>query len=530
MPERIEAAEFEAPPEVRASVRSAGGATRISVHPLLRNVGLTGLTSVVTSVAAMIVISLVGRILGPVLLGEYLLVRRIASWLQAVVVLPSGIALPRYVAASVNAPASTRQTYFLGAVATACGLALALMAVLVPWKTLVGRLIFGDAALAPLAFPLALLLLGLAAHGAVFGFYQGTLSMGRACSAQLFNLAVFPVLAVLLFFRERSIPRIIEATGVSMIVCAIAFSIPILRGIRPAGAARQTAHRIPELWSFGLSRTWGDFGLQALLSLPAVVAAHYLPMQSVSYLLLGGSFLAIVAAATLPLGIILLSQVTQSIARERGAELRSHLAHFVDGLIESSAFVSLQMLVFAGAAIRLWVGPNFAGATRVVQLLILAVPFYFVYGGLRSVVDAAAIRAYNTRNILIALAFFAAGVAFARFSLAQSYLLEGLAASVVVAMAVLSWLTLRTIRRLFDLRVEWNRLLPGVGIALVLGATSFALQKAIHFQPNVALLLLYELVVSGIYFAALWALGSPWLRFMMQTMFSVRPSNLRPAA
>src|SRR5579862_539078 len=172
--------------------------------------------------------------------------------------------------------------------------------------------------------------------------------MGRACSAQLFNLAIFPVLAVLLFSRERSIPRIIEATGASMIVCAILFSIPILRGLHPMHAAQPTVERIPELLSFGLSRTWGDFGLQALLSLPAVIAAHYLPMRSVSFLLLGGSFLAIVAAATLPLGIILLSQVTQSLARERGSELRSHLAHFVDGLIESSAFVSLQMLVFAG--------------------------------------------------------------------------------------------------------------------------------------------------------------------------------------
>jgi O-antigen/teichoic acid export membrane protein len=530
MPERLEVAELETPPDLCAPKQSGRSTPRISVHPLLRNVGLTGVTSVVTSAAAMIAISLVGRILGPVLLGEYLLVRRIASWLQAVVVMPSGIALPRYVAANVNAPASTRQTYFLGAVVTACGLALLLMAVLVPWKAAVSRAMFGDAQLAPLAFPLGLLLLGLAAHGAVFGFYQGTLSMGRACSAQLFNLAIFPVLAVLLFSRERSIPRIIEATGASMIVCAILFSIPILRGLHPMHAAQPTVERIPELLSFGLSRTWGDFGLQALLSLPAVIAAHYLPMRSVSFLLLGGSFLAIVAAATLPLGIILLSQVTQSLARERGSELRSHLAHFVDGLIESSAFVSLQMLVFAGIAIRLWVGPNFVDATRVVQLLILAVPFYFVYGGLRSVVDAAAIKAHNTRNILISLAIFLAGVAVVRFGVPRSYLLEGLAVSVTVAMAVQSWLTLRTIRRLFDLRVQWARLLPGVGIAAILGACSFVLQRAIHFQPNVFLLLLYELVVCGIYLSALWFLGSPWLHFMMRTMLSVRFSNLRPLA
>ncbi|HEX4076398.1 MAG TPA: hypothetical protein VHX49_13440 [Candidatus Acidoferrales bacterium] len=528
MPKSIELAQLEVTPEASVRRRSWRDLSQLSVHPLLRNVGITGFTSVVTSMAAMVVISLVGRILGPILLGEYLLVRRIASWLQAVVVLPSGIALPRYVAASVDEPASSRQAYFLGAVVTACGLALLLVAALVVWKGAVSRVIFGSADLAPLALPLGLLLLGLAAHGAAFGFYQGTLTMGRACSAQLFNLAIIPVLAVVVFSHERSIPRIIAATGTSMLICSFLFSVPILRGAHMTQLARRTLQHVPELLSFGLSRTWGDFGLQALLSLPAVIAAHYLPMRSVSFLLLGGSFLAVVAAATLPLGIILLSQVTRSLARDRPTQIRGQLAHFVDALIESSAFISLQMLVFAGVAVRLWVGPSFAGATRIVQLLILAVPFYFVYGGLRSVVDAAAVKAHNTRNIVIALVAFLAAIAVARFGVSRHYLLEGLALSVVAAMAVLCGLTLRTIRHLFELRVRWGRLLPGTGVAIVLGACSFVLVYTFHFQPNLVVLLLYEAAVSGIYFATLWFLGSTWLRFVMGMMFSFQSSTLRP--
>jgi len=529
MPDRLEVAPVEAPPEARGAEPSSRHAHRLSVHPLLRNIGLTGVTSVVTSVAAMIVISLVGRILGPVLLGEYLLVRRIASWLQAVVVLPSGIALPRYVAASVNKPASTRQTYFLGAIVTACGLALLLTAILVPWKDAVSRVIFGSAEMAPLALPLGLLLVGLAAHGAAFGYYQGTLSMGRACTAQLLNLAIIPVLAVVLLSHEHSIPRIIEATGISMLGCAFLFSAPILRGMVLAGAARRTLEHVPELLSFGLSRTWGDFGLQALLSLPAVIATHYLPMKSVSYLLLGGSFLALVAAATLPLGIILLSQVTRSLAQQSAAQLTNRLAHFVDGLIESSIFVALQMLVFAGVIVRLWVGPSFADATRVVQLLILAVPFYFVYGGLRSVVDAAAIKAYNTRNILISLTVFAAAVGIVRFGIARDHLLEGLAFTVVIAMAVLCWLTLRTTRRLFALRLRWTNVLLGVGVAVILGVCSVVLRGAFHFEPGFVMLFFYQVTLAGMYFGTLWLLGSPWLRFVIRTMFSIQPSGLRSA-
>lgn len=465
--------------------------------------------------------------MGPGLLGEYLLVRRMASWLQAVVVLPSGIALPRYVAASAGQPASTRQAYFVGAAVTACGLALLLTLILVVWRSSISRVIFGRAELAPLALPLGLLLVGLGAQGAVFGFYQGILSMGRACGVQFLTLALFPLLAIAVFCREHSIPLIIQATGLSMIVCAVFFSMSILHGANLAEVGLRAFRRVSELLSFGLSRTWGDFGLQALLSLPAVIAAHYLPMKSVSFLLLGGSFLALVAAATLPLGIILLSQVTRSLAQQRTAQIASQLGHFVDALMESSVFISIQVAVFAGAILRIWVGPDFEAATRIVQLLILAVPFYFVYGGLRSVIDAAAIKAHNTRNILISLAAFFASVTFVRLSLSRGFLLEGLAVSVVAAMAVLSWLTLRTMQELFQLRVGWGRLLPGIGLAALLGACSFVLQCVFHFQPNAGELLLYEVAASGVYFMVLWMFNSPWLHFLIRTMFLFHSSHLQ---
>ena len=519
MQNEIETAKLESTAQVH--IRELGGrrSWRVSVHPVLRNVGLTGVTSLITSIAAMTVISLVGRDFGPALLGEYLLVRRIASWLQAVVVLPSGVALPRYVAANLDEPNATRQTYFLVAMVTGCGLALLLTAVFLLWEGPTSRLILGNAELAPLILPLGLLLVGLGAHCAVFGYYQGTLSMGRACALQLFNLAIFPVLAVVLLSRKHSIPLIIETTGLLIIACAFLFSIPILYQVPLAVVARRALKSVSELFSFGISRTWGDFGLQALLSLPAVIAAHSLPMQSVSFLLLGGSFLALVAAATLPIGIILLSQVTRSLAQRRMAQLRMQVAHFVDALIESSFFIALQMVVFAGPIVVIWVGPSFISAIPVVKILILAVPFYFVYGGLRSVVDAAALKAHNTRNILISLAVFVVVVLVFELEISPEHLLEALALSVVIAMGVLAGLTLRTVTHLFELRVHWNRLLPGIAVAAVLGGCSFVLSRFLNFQPNLFILALYETLALGLYLGALWLLGSPWLRFLLKTMF-----------
>jgi len=491
---------------------------RVSVHPLVQNFGLAGMTSLLTSIAAMIVISLIGRRMGPVLLGEYLLVRRMASWMQAVVVLPSGIALPRYVAASVNEGPSTRQEYFVTALVIGCGLAILLMIALLVWRGSASRLMFGNSSLGCLTLPLGLLLLGLAAQSAAFGFYQGILSMSRACLLQLFNLAIFPVAVVVWLADKNSVSLIIDATAIAMIITALVFSVPLLGRLKLK--LKTSFERSSELLSFGLSRTWGDFGLQALLSLPAVIAAHYLPMNSVSFLLLGGSFLAVVAAATLPVGIVLLSQVTRSLAQNRTAQLKLQITQFVDALVELSMFISLQMLVFTDSLVLLWVGDRFSAGVRIVQILILAVPFYFVYGGLRSVIDAAALKAHNTRNVLTSLAIFVAGVVIV-LHFWRGSVLEGLSISVVLSIAVLACLTVRTVRRLLDVRVDWLRLLPGIALALILGIVSFLVHGLVHFEKNLCLLVAYELVVSATYFAGLWLLGSRWMRYLAQTALSL---------
>lgn len=510
-----------------APVVGTGKASQLisSVHPFVRNVGLTGATSFITSVSAMLVISLVGRELGPALLGEYLLVRRTASWLQAVVGLPSGIALPRYVAATVAQPSSTGQSYFLAAFGTGCGLALLLIIVFMLGGGASSHLLFGSAELQSAILPLGFLMLGLAAHGGTFGFYQGKLSMGRACLTQLINLAILPILAVLLFAHYLSVPLIIAVTGISTIVCSILFAIPILRHTQIAGLTRRVAKPASELMSFGFSRAWGDFGLQALFTVPPMIAAHYLPLKSVSFLLLGGSFLALVSAATLPLGIILLSQITHSMVRGQTAQLSARLSHFTAALIDSSSFVSLQMFVFAGCILVIWVGPGYEQAVNIVRILIAAVPFYFVYCGLRSVVDAGAIKAFNTWNILISACVFIVGAVLTKSFLPNDHLLVGLALSVDASLFVLACLTIRIVRQLFHPDLRWLSMLPGASFAVLLGALSFALFSVFHFRPGFLGLLGYESLISLVFFGGLWAGGSPWLRFILNAAFSASLSH-----
>lgn len=466
----------------------------------------------------MLVISLIGKTLGPALLGEYLLVRRMASWFQAAVSLPSGVALPRYVASSVDEPISTRQTYFLAAMLTGCGFGLVLCAVLVVGRNVLSRPLFGSEQLAHLTLPLGVLLIGLGAHGAVFGYYQGTLAMGRASFLQVVNLVAVPLLATILLARTHSIALIVNGMGISMIVGACCFTFPIIQNLRLHDVAQQFIKRTRELIFYGFARVSGDFGLQALLSLPAIIALHYLPIGSVSFLLLGGSFLAVVAASTLPLGTILLSRVSRSIAEKRTADLQVHLSHFVSAIVELSLFICLQMIVFSDSIIRMWVGSRFLDGIVVVQIAILAVPFYFVYAGLRSVIDGAAIKAYNTWNIAISVAGFLIVVAVVKMIVPQNHLLEGLAAASVIGLAALAYLTLRTLRQLFQIKLHWLGNLPGLGLAVAFAVASYGMHRWLPFQIGLTALATIELLVLGAYVFLLRAIRSPWLLFFLKML------------
>lgn len=498
--------------------KAAKSLTRLRLHPALRDLVVTGMSSVFVAVAAMVVISILGKTAGPVLLGEYLLVRRMASWIQAGVQIPSGVALPRYVAFAIDQSTLTRQTYFLAALLTSWTITIVLGVILMLWRDPLSHLFFGTSQLDHLVFPLCLFLLGLAVNGVVFGYYQGTLEMVRASVLQTCNLAIVPVLVTLLLSSRSSIPLIVNSMGIGMCAGACFFAWPIIRrwelGIAPIDLRRQGS----ELLSYGFARVFGDIGLQAMLSLPAVVAAHYFSIGSVSFLLLGGSFVTLVGAASLPLANILLSRVSRCIAQMRTDDLELRVTYFVCALIELAAFVCPQMIVFADVIVRNWVGAQFLGGIAIIRITILAVPFYLVYAGLRGVIDAAAVRAYNTRNIVTSGGIFLLSVVLIKLFVPLDLLLEGLAASGVIGLAILALCTLRTLRHLVHTSFEWLQILPGVAVAAVLGTLSVFFHKWTSSELGLTTLLLYQLVVGGLYLLILWAIRSSWVRFLLNSM------------
>jgi O-antigen/teichoic acid export membrane protein len=207
----------------------------------------------------------------------------------------------------------------------------------------------------------------------------------------------------------------------------------------------------------------------------------------------------------------------------RTSELRLRVAHLVSALAGMSAFACLQLFVFSDAILRAWVGPSFLVGNRVVQIVILAVPFYFIYAGLRGAIDAAAVTAYNTRNILFSGAILLALIVLITAITPHDRLLEGFACSIVVGLAVLAFCTLRTARYLFQFDFKLVEILPGLVLAILLGLLSLFLHGWLVPQPNLFELLVYETLLMGIYFLLLWLSRATWLRFVFAMIFQRVP-------
>lgn len=491
----------------------------LAVHPLLRDLVLTMATELSILIAGLALVSLFGRLLGPVALGEFLLVRRITSWLINGALLGMGNAIPRYVAYSVKKPEADRRGYFVAGLICLLTCAAGVEIVFCFWRRSLAHWLFGSTQFTYLILPLGLLFAGLAAQTAIYGYYRGVLEMKRANAIQLFHFAIIPLGAVALLYRTQSVALILDVTGALTLVAAAIFAWPICRDIAHERLGRIKPHAM-ELLRYGIGRVPGTFGSDALLSLGPLIATHYVSMAKVGYLLLGASFLMVMGYTTGPVGVLLLSKLSAMVGQNRMAEARSSLMHLVGAILDVSVFAAFQLVVFADVLIRAWVGTRFLEALTVTRLLILAIPPFLFYMTLRSCIDAASIKPWNTGNVLISLAIFGVLITGTIKLMPVNFLLDGFAGSLVVALLVLGFLTARTFRRLYSLTFPWREYIPPVMAGIFLGLLSYGMRRLLGFHDSYFLPAIFELLIVASFLGILVKLNSPWLRFLWHMSFS----------
>ena len=199
-----------------------------SLPQVVGDVGVTAATEFSILATSLLLVSLFGRLMGAVALGEYLLVRRVVTGLQSGVQMGFAVALPKHVARAVKGPEGQREAYFLVALSCLIAFAICVGLLLTAGRQAFARLLLGNTQMAHLVLPLSVWLLTLAAQVAVYGYYRGCLAMGRANAFQLCNYVLIPLVAIVFLYRTYSVALIMSAIGFAILISAGLFTGPII--------------------------------------------------------------------------------------------------------------------------------------------------------------------------------------------------------------------------------------------------------------------------------------------------------------
>jgi O-antigen/teichoic acid export membrane protein len=322
--------------------------------------------------------------------------------------------------------------------------------------------------------------------------------------------AALPVVVVVALPDER-VATLITLMAVGLLVpCVAVAAVSAARAVRSLTVpAAVTAGRT--LLNFGSRRVPGELAAIGLFALPPVVAAHFVPLDRVAYLTVGLYVVAVVSISFQPLGLVLLPALSRLWAINPAAT-RQHVARLCAFALHSSLFVTPALVLFADIAARAWLGSGFADAGPIIRITTLPLVLFMVHLILRTSLDAVAVKSYNSRNEVIALAAFAVAATVLLATHATDPL-TSVAWSLAIGLLTLGALTFATVQRLFGVAVS-NFALP---VALPLAAASAALgytaRSAIGSEASlrsVLLIVLVELVLASAYVLALVRAGVSW--------------------
>jgi O-antigen/teichoic acid export membrane protein len=495
---------------------------RIRSHPLLLDLGFTSAAQISLFVSNLLVISLFARFLSATALAEYLLLRRVLAWLQSGMQLGLLVGIPRYVAQEVGAAEGKPETYFAAGAACLGVAAVSLGTILNLWARDFARLLFGSSQMSYLVLPLSLTLAGLALHTAIYGYFRGYLWMNSANLLQVWNMSLVPILALLILVRFRSVALIVNVTGAVTIATSALVSAPALKRALKSGKF-ELIGPLRRLLRYGLARVPGDFAAAALPAVGPMIAAQFMPLSQVSPLLLGTSLMAAASISVAPLGTLLLSKVSLMAAQNRLEEIRLPLSYMMNGVLEISIFMSLQLIVFADVILRVWVGSGFHNAVPIVRILAFGIPFVLFPVALRSVIDAVSVKAVNAHNLLISLAAMLAFIGISVVMVPRAFLLAALSLSTVLTVALLAGLTAVTVRRLCQVKPVWRSFAESLLVNLLLFAIAAVMRGVVGVGTSPVRFIALEIVLCGIYIFVLVKRRPQWLQFIWEKSFLRQP-------
>jgi O-antigen/teichoic acid export membrane protein len=332
--------------------------------------------------------------------SEYTLSRRNISFLQPLLMIGLGVAVPRYVSIHPERNSFLPASLFLmGLISCFFLLVLSLGAPFFAY------LFFGNFQYSSFIFPMTILLIGYGFHGILYGFLRGKKEIYFSNIMQLINIGILPVLVV---FLTHNVLQLLYFNGFMLILNLLIFTSYIFykRAIEINVEACKADAIV--LLKYGLPRVLGDFALLALLTIPT-----YLVLNFQKDMLRGGdiaysiTLFNLVGAAFGPLSLVLLPEIASFLVEKRIDLIRKRFNVFLFVSLFLTLIGYLTFYFFHDFVLNLLLGKKHRKELFEVANIILLGSFgYVLYIVLRSFLDAIHVKAKNATNLLISLGVY----------------------------------------------------------------------------------------------------------------------------
>lgn len=498
-----------APPGDEAS-RAAPDGRAGSGRAVGRDIVLTTLSQAAIALGGLALYRLLAVKKGAEGVAAYSLVKQTVYFVWPLVMVGMQTAIPRYVAlARGRAGAVEGQLLAAVALTGTTTAALSVLALVSPHTT--ASLLFGNSARTNLVFPLVATLIATVAMQVMYGYFRGHSRFIVPNAVQVLGVAALPVV-LLAALGGRPIGELISLMAAGVLAGSLlALSRPLLRALRSSGRG-ETRAAARTLLNYGSRRVPGELASVVLLSVPPVVAAHFVPLRQVAYLTTGLYVLAMVAIAFQPIGMVFLPLLTRLCAVDFDAA-RRHVAQLAACSIHLAIFVTPQFVLFADVAIRVWLGHDFDRAGTIISIVVLPAGLYAVNVILRSALDAAAVTAYNARNYVASTAVAAAAAA-ASLATHLAHPLNCIAWSFALGVVCLGALTMLSVARVYRLSVRSFSLPLAVALGTLTAAAGFLVDRTVvrgHATlANLGLVAGLEVVLGALFLGSLVRAGVTW--------------------
>ncbi|MGC8846562.1 MAG: lipopolysaccharide biosynthesis protein, partial [Candidatus Hydrogenedens sp.] len=291
--------------------------------------------------------------------------------------------------------------YFVSGVSLIIPVGLVFILILNLFKENFAFLIFGSSHYSYLIPPISLVICGLLLHALCYSYFRGRLLMIKANILQMINMGIIPLFA---FTMSNTTQQVLGITGIGILIISTTFFSFIIKDIKRERL--DILSRGKELLGYGLQRVPGDFGMAALLSLPAIFTAHIAGVKDAGYVAFGISLLNMIGTAFAPIGLIMLPKASQLI----GSKDLYRLKYYILKLLKIAFLLTTVGVtffeLFADKIITLYLGRAFSDIVLVARVIMIGVLPYAIYVSMRSIIDAYYVKAVNTMNIVIALLIF----------------------------------------------------------------------------------------------------------------------------